>query len=311
MNEQSPIKEGALYIGIYMLLILATLFVPLISLLTLFLLPIPFVFYARKHGYKSGIFLATVSFVLLLIIAYPIAIIFTITFASTGVVIGELLRREKSAFGVLLGGALTFITAIIINFIGSIVILDVHPVESIQTVLYESVETTESIIPLPGGQEEAVEAATELIDGLVIITPALFVILGVSYAFIVQWLASFMLRKRKVNVTTFPPIREWGFPKAFIWYYAVVLVLILFVDMEQGSALYTATYNLLPILEIIMVIQGLAVIFFFFYMKKVHKVVPIIILVLGIVFPPLLFLIRFLGIIDLVFELRKRMDSNK
>ncbi|MBM7095385.1 YybS family protein [Bacillus sp. H-16] len=310
MNETSPIKEGALYIGIYLLLIMATLFVPVISLFTMFLLPVPFIIFAAKHGLRPAIFLMTVSFAVLLIIAYPLAIIFTITFASTGVVIGELYRRKKTAFGVLLGGSLTFIAAIILNFIGSIVILDVHPIESVQDVLYESVETTESLLPMLG-QDDTFETAAGFIDGLTTVTPALFIILGISYAFTVQWIASFILRKRKVDVTRFPPLREWGFPKSFIWYYLIMYIFIYFVDMEEGSALYMAMYNLLPILELIMVIQGLACIFFFFHVKKIHKAVPVAILFLGILFPPLLYLIRILGIIDLVFDLRKRMDTNR
>ncbi len=311
MNESSnAIKEGVLFLGIYFLLILSTLFIPFVGLLTVFLLPIPFILFGKKYGLKPSLYLLLVSFVLLLILAYPLAIIFTITFASTGVVIGELYRREKPAFAVLLGGSLTVITALIVNFIGSIVLLDIHPIRAVQDVLTDSVEQTESLLAVFGDQQATFEAAQELIDQLIVITPSLFILIGVAFAFIVQWLASITARMLKSEVSTFPPLREWSFPKAFIWYYLIMYIFIL-IGVDEGTTMYTIVYNLFPILEMVMVIQGLALIFFFFHKKKIHIAVPISILFLSVLFPFMLYLVRILGIIDLGFELRKRLDSNK
>ncbi|PYZ91777.1 hypothetical protein CR194_19365 [Salipaludibacillus keqinensis] len=310
--EQSPlIKDGAIHLGIYILLMIMTLWLPVAGLISLFFLAIPFIFFTKKHGLKAGITLATLSFFLLFIIIGPIALPLSFTFAASGVVIGEGYRRNREAFAVLLGGSLSFITAFILIYVGSILILDVNPIEGFQDVMMESTEMTEDLLVVMGDEQgEALEMAHEFIDGLVVIAPTLMIIVGVIFAFIVQIIAGALLRKKHRDVNRFPPLREWSFPKAFIWYYLLTYLFIL-IGVDEGTALHTVVANLRPILDVVMVIQGLALMFFYFHFKRWSIVIPVILVVISFLFPIFLHILRILGIIDLGFDLRKRMNAQK
>lgn len=310
MERSDHIKEGARYLGIYLLLVFTTLFIPVISLLSIFLLPIPFILYTNKHGLKSGAVLGLISFVLIFLIT-PLALPITISFVVGGIVIGELYRRKKHAFGVLVGGSLSFIGALILNYIGSIVLLNTNPVEVIQDMFRESLETSEQMLSAIGQQDQqALELVNVFIDQLTYTAPSILMILGVAYAFIVQWLGSKIMKYLKHEYSPFPPFREWQFPRAFIWYYLITYIILL-VGVEEGTTLFIVISNLTPILEIVMIIQGLSFVFFFFHMKNRTRVIPIVITILSFLLPFLLHLIRILGIIDLGFELRKRIKSNR
>ncbi|MFA9556261.1 YybS family protein [Evansella sp. AB-rgal1] len=310
MENTKRIKDGLKFLSIYILLIILLILVPFMGTLTLILLPIPFILYTNKHGLKPGIVLGLLSFFLLFIIT-PLALPFTISFVAGGIVIGELYRRKKEAFAVLLGGSLAFIAALILNYLGSILILQVNPVEVIQELLNESVELSEQMLSFVGQTDENVlESATLFINELPYIAPVIMIILGIGFAFIVQWIASLFMRRWDYEVSLFLPFREWTFPRVFIWYYLIAYILLL-IGAEKGTAMYTVIANLTPLLDFVMIIQGFSFIFYYFHMKGKSKVLPILILIISFVLPFLIYLVRILGIIDIGFELRKRMNSTK
>ncbi|ADU32539.1 YybS family protein [Evansella cellulosilytica] len=310
MNRSHMLMEGARSLAIYIILILLTIWLPFVSLITLFLIPIPFILFTNKHGLRAGGLLALFSFFLLFLIT-PLSLPITVAFVIGGVTIGELYRKGKHAFAVFLGGSLAFISALIFNYVGSILVLNINPIEALQNLFRESLEQTAEMLQVLGQYDEAVINSINLyIDHLSYIAPTIIIILGVVYAFIVQWLASLWMRKQKYQVTLFPPFREWSFPKVFIWYYLVTYIFV-FIGLEEGRTMFIVLANLTPVLDIILMIQGLAFIFFFFHMKKKNKIVPIIITIILFLLPMLLYIVRIIGIIDLGFELRKRLNSQK
>ncbi|MBU9722317.1 MULTISPECIES: YybS family protein [Bacillaceae] len=311
MDRSKLLREGAIYLGIYLLLAVITLLIPLIGLFTLFLLPIPFVIYTNKNGLRPGILLGLISFFALFLFIGPAALPLTVGFTIGGIVIGELYRRRKNAFGVLQGGALAFIAALLLNFIGSIVLVGVNPINEMQNILHESIETTEEMLFMFTFEEEAyLEVVEEFVDLLSYVAPTIIIMIGIAFAFIVQWLSSRFLRAKNLEVSLFPPFREWTFPKAVIWYYLIVYIIIL-MDIEVGSPLFIVTANLRPLLETIMLIQGFSFIFFFFHHKNKGILMPVLIVIVSFILAPVLYLVRIVGIIDLGFELRKRLNSKK
>lgn len=312
MDERPTlIKEGALYLGVYLLLMFVTLLVPVLGLICLFLLSIPFILFTKKQGLKAGGFLGALSFVILFFLLGPISIPLSLAFAVSGVVIGECYRRKIDAFGVLLGGALSFITAFVLIYVGSIIILDVNPVEEFQEMMIESTEVTEDLLLLIGEEDSnVVNTVEEVIDGLIVIAPTLIIMTGVVFAFIVQMISAFILNKRKHKIEKFPPLRDWGFPKVFIWYYLFTYLFII-IGVEEGTAMFIIVANLTPILDSVMVIQGFAFVFYYFSQKRLNITFPVILIVISFLFPIFLHIVRILGIIDLGFDLRKRMNAEK
>lgn len=311
MDRSNLIQEGGICLAVFLLLTVVSLWVPFIGLLTFFLLSIPLIYFTFKYELMAGISLAMFAFFILFIIMGPYSLPIALLFLPGGVIIGELFRRKKTAFGVLLGGALSYVAAIVLIFIGSIVFLNVNLVSEIQAAMLDSVEMTEGFMPFLGAdQEAALQPVYDFVDILTVIAPSLMVIIGAGFAFVVQVVAALFLRKTGKEVSRFPSFREWGFPKAFIWYYLITYLFIL-IGVEEGTALYIAVSNLTPVLDIIMVIQGFAFLFFYFHHKGKGLTFPIILVVVSFLLPIFLHIIRILGIIDLGFDLRKRMNSQK
>lgn len=310
MDRSKMIKDGMIYLGIFYLLLFIALFLPVIGLLALFLLPVPFVIFTRKYDFKNGMLLGLFTFLLMFFMT-PLALPIILSFVAGGIVIGELYRRKKGAFAVLLGGSLAFVGALVLNFIGSNILLGENPVTIVQTSMRESVELSVQMLDMLGQQGAATsEVLHTFIDQIGYIAPAIMIMLGVAYAFIVQVISAYVLRKQKEDITSFPPFRKWTFPKAFIWYYFFTYLLI-FIGFEEGSALYTITVNLLPILQAVMIIQGFAFIFFYMYQKNKSKAISVALVIISFILPYALQFINILGIIDLGFDLRKRMESQK
>jgi uncharacterized protein YybS (DUF2232 family) len=251
------------------------------------------------------------SFLILFLIIGPIAFSLFLIFTLSGIVIGECYRRKIHAFGVLLGGSLSFILAFVVIYIGSIVLLDVNPVGEFQDAMIQSTNVAEDMMQLVGAEDGAVlDTVEEFIDGLTVIVPTILIMIGVVFAFIVQLISTVLLRRKNHEIERFPPLREWGFPKAFIWYYLITYLFIL-IGVEEGTPMFTVIANLTPILDMVMVIQGVALVFYFFNHKRWNIAIPVILVVISVLFPIFLHIVRILGIIDLGFDLRKRMNVQK
>lgn len=313
MNQMSIIREGLLTTAVFLALVLLALIVPFAALLLFFFLPVPFVRFTYKHGWIASSLLGLFSFFLLLFILGPLAPPLLLLFCVSGIVIGELYRRKESAFGVFAGAALSVIGGLVITYVGIMAFTDTDPVAQFQSVMEESLSSTEQMFGVdPEEETEAVEQMIGFIDNLSVIVPALLVIVGGVAAFLIQLVAAASLRHKGAEPSRFPPLREWSLPKVFIWYYLAALILS-FINISEGEEgmLHTLSSNLMPVMEILMILQGISFLFFFFYIKKQSIFLPIMITFSLVVLPFMLPIIRILGIIDLGFDLRTRLKSQK
>ena len=80
---------------------------------------------------------------------------------------------------------------------------------------------------------------------------------------------------------------------------------------EKGTYWFWVISNLSFILQMLMVLQGVAFVFYLTHVKGYPKAVPIIVIVLMFLLPFILYIVRILGIIDLGFDLRKRLGEKK
>ncbi len=309
MDQSNAVRDGFLAAGVFTAIIFVSLLVPFAGLILLFFIPVPFAVYTHKYGWKAASITALFALIILSLVIGLLAPAFMLLFGAAGIAMGELYRRGEGAFGAYAGTALSVILGIVFTYAGTMALTDTDPVQSFQMMMEDSVEQTEGLL----GIDENVDAGDEVmafVDDVQVIVPALIVLFGAAIAFIMQIAASWYIRRSGSHIPRFPPFREWSFPKSFIWYYLLALILS-FINMSEGQegTLNTISANLMPVMETGMIIQGLAFMFFFFHLKKVTVVLPLLITGAAFVFPFLLPIIRILGIIDLGFDLRTRLKS--
>ncbi|WP_017756738.1 YybS family protein [Calidifontibacillus oryziterrae] len=310
MNPIRSITEGAILAALYSIFLLAVFYLPILGTLFMFILSIPFLIYVVRHSIKKGFLLLIAALFITYIIGSVMALPLTLMFASTGMVMGYIYSLKKSSFAILAGGSLSFLINFVLLFIITIVFFNINFIEDTKKMMYQSIEAAEKMVTALGqtttDQFKLMYESVELISYIV---PSGMVMVSVGLAFITQLVGNQILNRIHFSVHPFPPIREWHFPKSMLWYYLIVMILYM-IGVEQGTILFTIVINFLIVLEIIMTIQGFSFVFFYSHRNNYSSAIPVIILVVSLLLPFLLSIIRILGIIDLGFDLRKRMKRS-
>lgn len=312
MKDVKALTEGAILAALMSLIVFLSFTIPLIGSILIFAIPLPLVIFTSKYSWKQGIMLWLVASIVTLVTGGPMVALSAVLFGGTGLVIGELTYRKKTGFTVLLGGSIATISAILISFIISIVIMDINIIELTQEIMVDSIETAQQML-LTFGQDsnEQYEQLLQAIEKLHYITPSLFIMSGVLYALFVQLFSIAVLKRLKLLTPRFKPFREWSIPKVILWYYVIVWFLLI-MNFEEGSFLFIVTVNLLPIFDLLLTIQGLAFVFYYIHKKRANKPIRIVVIVLTVLLLQVtLFIYKVLGIIDLGFELRKRVKNTE
>ena len=315
MNQSRRITEGAVVVALFTILMVMTLYIPVVALLTIWLLPLPMMVYTIRHGMKPGALVLVVATLITFLLATALALPIILLFGIGGFVMGVSYSKGRGAFQTLFTGSVSYVLAIFVLFVFSNVVMGIHPFEAIRTGMIESMNSAEQLMQNFGAEtdEEAITAYRELANMIPQMSAMLMIFTGVMYAFITQIIAHPILRRLLNKPFGFPPLREWSLPTFFIWIYLLGIIVSLVGVSDPGSALSIFMMNVTPLLEIAMIVQGAAVMFYFAHVKKISKALPIIILFSALVIPIITFFVRILGIIDLGFDLRSRIkpDSNR
>lgn len=234
----------------------------------------------------------------------------TFAFGLGGIVTGELYKREKSRYSILLGGTVTFSVNLVLLFVITSVFANINMLNELQVAFEESMKTTQGMLESLGQEpsEQQMQLLRESFQTMQYLLPSFLVISGFVFAFITQWAAVPILRKLGYTIGKFPPLRNFKLPKSILWYYLLVLVLS-FLKLEQGSFSYVSVLNIATVLQLLIVVQGYALLFYYFHQKSVGKWVSIIIVIVTLAIPFFLQFIRILGIIDLGFDLRNQKNK--
>jgi uncharacterized protein YybS (DUF2232 family) len=91
-----------------------------------------------------------------------------------------------------------------------------------------------------------------------------------------------------------------------LWYYLIVSIFSLFVSYEVGSFGYLATINALVILRVLLFLQGVSFIHYYFYVLGYPKWLAIVVTFLAV---PLYTFTIILGVFDLGFNLRSYLKG--
>jgi uncharacterized protein YybS (DUF2232 family) len=304
------LTEGAVLLALFAVLLLISLYIPLIGAISSFLLAVPFLIFTARHGWKQAVLFFIGSLFLTGLFGTIMLLPMTFAFGSSGIVIGQLYKQQKNRYVVLLGGTVVFSVNVVLIFVITSVFANINMLNELQIALDQSLNTSQEMLRSLGQSpnEQAVKQFEAALRTIPYLLPSILVMSGFVLAFITQWIAAPILRKIGYKVEKFPPLREFRLPKSILWYYLLVMILSFF-KMEQGSFLYIAVLNLATILQLLIVAQGYSLIFYYFHKKSFGKWLSILVVIITLSQPFLLQFIRILGIIDLGFDLRDQRRS--
>lgn len=280
----------------------------------MFFLPLPFIIFTVKYGFKNSLILGVASLFITFIIGNLLALPVTVLYGSLGIVIGYAIREKKGRFFLYIASSLTVSVGLLLQYVISILFLGVNVIEetfeATERSFIRSMELFQQF-----GQEVPAELTEENIvlvfDMLETLFPSLLVVSSFIAAYLILLVCGVILKRFKMPLPERIPFREWKLPRSMIWYYVGVTLISLFVPLETGSFTNMAIVNLLFMLQALFIIQGLSFVFYFAYNKRIAKAVPVIVAIFAMLTPIGLLLIRLLGIIDIGFDLRQRVNQSK
>ncbi len=258
-----------------MVLLLASVWIPIAGPFFSLLTPLPFLYYSAKLGVSQAVKLTCVSILvtgLIAAISRQSQLIFLcFEFSVLGLILSEIFRRKMTiGTSVLLGTCLLLLMGLLVLAVAGLR-KNLGPLEMVYAYLLESLEETARIYTQVGADPEKAGAFQEYLKALkevvALIYPSLMI---VGSAFVV-WLNVIMSRplfiKRNLEYPDFGALDRWQSPELMVW----GLIAAGFSLFLSFSPLRLVAVNALVIMLAIYFFHGLSVLLF--YLNK-YRVPP-------------------------------------
>lgn len=314
MNNARKLTEGAILLAAFAVLLLLTIYVPVVAIIINFVLPLPFIMFTAKNNMKYiGAFLVAAIFISF-IAGSLMGLSLMLVYGSTGTVIGYLLQKNKSRVAILISSSLTFMVAVVIMYVVSVIFFKFNLIHELIDAFKQSASMSQGMLKSLGQEEQMKKLAQQnanMIKMIETLAPSILIMTSILSVYFIQLICFPIAKRFGLNVQQWGDFKDLSLPRSLLWYYLLALAANILFHPQEGTYLYTALMNLVYILELFMVLQGLSFLFYIFHRKSVSKGIRVIVTIVAIVIPIFLYIIRILGIIDLGFDLRKRVEKKE
>jgi uncharacterized protein YybS (DUF2232 family) len=313
MKNTYKLTEGAILLAIFAVLLLITLYIPGLGLIVNLFLSLPFVFYGAKYDWKSTAVFTLAAVLLSMILGSLLAIPLALAYGTTGAVMGYMVREGKSRFAAYIAGSLVFLLNLVAQYAFSVILFNINVIDEMVKIFRVSVDQAVTMLEQMGQtpDEKLIMQFETMVDMIEVLMPSMFVMASFMIVFLFQLVSFPFLKRFGIKMPTWRPFRDLNLPKSILWYYLITMIAALIMQPEKGTYWFWVISNLSLILQMLMVLQGLSLVFYFTHNKGYPKAVPIIVTVMVFLLPFVLYIVRILGIIDLGFDLRKRLGEKK
>ncbi|MGH1323883.1 YybS family protein [Bacillus pretiosus] len=311
MKNTKFITEGAALLAIYAMLLLISMYVPILGRVVTFALPLPFILLTIRYRLSNTFVIFTAALFITVIVSQPMNLVKTTMFGLIGIVLGYMYKKQKKPIEILMAGTLAYLIGIMLIYVASIKFFNIDLMKQMQNMLNESMAQSEKIVTAAGMpiSKEQKELFAQFNDVLQTLFPSLLVMVSVCFSWITVMISGSVLRKLKHDVKPWPKFKDIQLPKSIVWYYVIFILLSTFIKVEATSYLHMVFSNLYVIFALLLVIQGLTFIAFLAHSKGFTKGIPIISFIVCMFIPMLFPLVTILGIIDLGISLRSKIGG--
>ncbi|MCQ6526296.1 YybS family protein [Bacillus mycoides] len=311
MKNTKFITEGAALLAIYAMLLLISMYVPILGTVVTFALPLPFILLTIRYRLSNAFIVFTAALFITVIVSQPMNLVKTTMFGLIGIVLGYMYKKRKKPVETLMAGTLVYLIGIMLIYVASIKFFNIDLMKQMQNMFNESMAQSEKIVTAAGMpiSKEQKELFTQFNDVLQTLFPSLLVMVSVCFSWITVMISGSVLRKLKHDVIPWPKFKDIQLPRSIVWYYVIFILLSTFIKVEPTSYLHMVFSNLYVIFALLLVLQGLTFIAFIAHSKGFTKGVPIISFIVCMFIPMMFPLVTILGIIDLGISLRSKIGE--
>lgn len=303
-----PLTEGALLAAVAVVLALAGFYLPVIGPLIAFLWPVPVALIHIRHGLRISVLTVVAAGLVLTAFVGPIqALLMASSFGLVGLGFGIALQRRASAVWTLLAGSAGLLLSFGVSLGISFLVFKVNPLE-VGEELRQAVTGATALyrrIGVPEASIQQVEAMFEqAIEAFRYIFPA-----AMAVAALINGLLNFsvlraVLRRLGYQVPDLPAFATWRLPQAALIPLLAGLVAVATKPYHGREWLALAGTNVWTFMNLILMVQGISVGYFYLSRWNVSRPARIGILAFAAFQPVVQTVATMVGLVDLFIDLR-------
>ncbi|MFW5995769.1 MAG: DUF2232 domain-containing protein [Halanaerobiaceae bacterium] len=290
--QKDVIKDTIKTIAEVLFLSLLLTALPFFALVIVFILPAPVALLIYRRGPRPALIAVVLSAVLNGLLLGPrLGLLTIVLFGFSGFITGGCIREDVSPFKTLLSavGAVSLSYLVIVLAAYFVLGYDINSLVSVlenREIIEQFVETFPNIF---GSQEELLAVYREILTTVI---PSLLLASAAFTGIINYYFASWYINYREGDIEIYKPMRFWSFPRV------LVIGGILLSFIFAGNVFFN---NVNILMSFLLFLQGIGTGLFFLH-RQDGLLVKWLSITLVIFLPYLLIL---LGLVDLVFDLRK------
>ena len=190
MKQTKPLVEAALLTSIYMIVLLVFFYVPLLSFIVMFMLPIPFVILAQRQGWRGSLFMLMLASALSMLLATIFSLPITLLAGIGGSMIGLAIHKGSSAYETWARGTVGFVIGLVLTFFLSTFLFQYNLTEAFNEAIQESLQFSRDMfnqVGLSDQAEQQLQLFEEQIGLFQSLMPVWFVMTAILMALVSQW----------------------------------------------------------------------------------------------------------------------------
>ncbi|MCD6364189.1 MAG: YybS family protein [Synergistetes bacterium] len=306
-----PLIETSLLIALTVVLFLGSFYIPLLGIAISFFSPVPLVVLSMRYGLRRGIGGSLIASFFILLIAGPFqAFLFLFNSAAVAIAVGYLVGKGFKASEVIFYGTLVSLGAKITFFGLSALLMGINPFEMNLKFMQDAVKSSIGIYEKLGVSGEELSTLKknlgEMIGYLRIVFPAVIIVASAFDTFLTFIVSGWVLRKSGENFPSLPPLSEWRFPRSVFWGLVAGIGFSLVGGYLSNPYLAHAGANLQLVFGFLFIIQGLSVIDFLMKRFNFPRAIRALLIVIFFIQPILSRIAMFIGMFDILVDLRRR-----
>ncbi|HBM76275.1 MAG TPA: hypothetical protein DD429_12090 [Clostridiaceae bacterium] len=313
--DTRALVEAAILVAIAAVLIIATWYIPFLSIIGVIIWPIPITILTFKHDLKISIISLVVLFLITAALTDPISTLMLIlVYGIPAVVLGFCLRRKYSPFVTIMSMSMSMFVSYIAAIKLSNIIFGTDIMEEFFKLIKDSLETVKNMLRQYGYSEEYINqsGAVKALDpdSLRKVFPGLLALASLIGSYINYYLIGIIFRKLRLKINEVLPLDRWYVSNNLsygLFFMLLVSWLMVYLKVNSAEIVFNSVFM---IFEYTFVIDGLAVASWFLKSRGVPGKVRVFIIII-IMFTPISTLLLFLGIIDYVIDIRKINPSRR
>lgn len=310
-NNVKALANTALATALSVIIAVIGLFVPILSLASL-VWPVPVIVVIKRYGMKYGIYSTIASGLIVGMVSEPFYAAYVIlAFGALGLAIGYGVHRGYSAGRILtVTTVASLISKILLVYVVTW-IMGVNPLETQLEAMKEGLEFSLEFygnmgIEIPEGMRDTLLSSFELMR---VTLPALLIMASLLDSYLNYTVARLVLKRLGLHMEALPAFGEWRAPSNLSIGFLVLFGLTIAGGYLGLRGIDLVMGNILVLFQMIFLVQGISVLYYFLSLKGLNKFLKVIIIIF-VLFNQFLSMAAVLaGLLDVLFDFRKRFSQ--